>query len=382
MSTTTTPATRPMGRLAGWLRALHNVQLGPGSRPAARRKMSRRELQFLLTNLATLISNGLSLPRALATLGQERSLKKHRGMLKSLRRKVESGEPFSSALAEYSATFKPLMIHQVEVGEQTGTIPDVLWRLTGQVEKAGQLRSKILKRLTYPALVVLAGTGLLIFLLAVVVPQFEVTFNSSNIPLPLPTRMMIATSDYLASYGWVAPIGIAGLLLGWRQARRNRLLAQRIDRFLLRIPVVGPWLRDIAMFQFMQAMGIMLQSGFKVVDALGAANGAIGNRAVKESVRQLQRAVIRGERLSREMCSHTDIFSPVVSQLVVIGEQTGKLADTTGQVEEQLRQQIEKRTDAMVGSIEPVLTASMAVAIGFIVVSIYLPMFDMMDAIG
>lgn len=365
-----------------WLARLHSIKLGGGGSNPATRKTPRRDLLFIVSNLATLVGNGLSLPKALATLATEQSLRQHADMLESIRRKVEAGESFSAALAAYPGTFNELMVYQVRVGERSGTVAEALVRISEQLEKHNKIRSVVIKRLSYPLVVVVAGVLVVGFMLGYIVPVFQETYEKAHIPLPFITRLLMAVAAVLASYGWMIPLLVVGLVFAWRRARASAVWGPKVDRMLLRLPIVGSWFRDVAVLQFIDVLGTMLDSGFKVVDALGPAAGSVRNAAVRKAVEQLKAAVTRGERLSRELERHAALFPPVISQLVIVGEQTGKLAQTARQVSEHLERQIERKTDVMVGTIEPVLTVGLATSIGFVLLAIYLPMFDMINVIG
>ena len=352
-----------------------------GKNDAATKKTARRELAYILRNIATLVENGVSLPRALATVAQERSLRSHAGMLEGVRRRVESGESFSSALRAYPATFDELIVHQIRVGERSGTISESLDRIAERLEQANDLRARIIKRLSYPAVVSIAGTGVVIFMLTYVVPQFEATYRHARIPLPAITQLLMAIGQFTLHYGWIVLLGSFAALIALHRARKNPAFAYRFDLLLLRVPLLGTWLRDVAVLQFMDVLGIMMMSGFKLVDALAVSVGSVKNQAVSRAVDGLRSAVVRGERLSRELEKHGEMFPPVVSQLVIIGEQTGNLAKSSADVRSHLRRQIEVRADVLVGMLEPVLTIVMAAAIGVILLAIYLPMFSMVDAV-
>jgi type IV pilus assembly protein PilC len=155
-----------------------------------------------------------------------------------------------------------------------------------------------------------------------------------------------------------------------------------MDRAILHMPLLGHWFRDLAVLQFMDVLGILLDSGYTVVEALGSSADAISNMAVKKSVQGLRDAVTRGERFSRELDKQGDLFPPVVSQLVIIGEKTGNLAKSTAFIRVHLRREIERTTNILVGTIEPILTIGMACVIGGILLAIYLPMFDMISAMN
>lgn len=363
------------------LRNLHNVKIGGVSSNPAKTKVKRKDLSYILSNLSTLLENGVSLPRALETLAREASLKKYAFMLDSIRRKLEAGESFSSAAAGYPGTFNDLMVNQLRVGERSGAIRDAFARINRQLEQSSELRGKLLKRLSYPLIVVCAGCAVVSFMLVFIVPTFEDAYSKANIPLPGTTRGLILLGSFMVNWGWLVLLSLGGLVFGYTRLRKIPHLARSIDRMLLKTPIVGLWVRDIAVLQFIEVLGTMMESGFKVVDALSVSVQSVGNLAVRESVEELRSAIVRGEKLSREIEKHGNIFPPIVSQLVIVGEQTGNLAKATLHVREHLRRDIERRAELCVGAIEPFLTLGMALAVCGILLAIYMPMFGMVDAV-
>lgn len=375
---TTTTTANP---LLDVLRSLHSVKFGGVSCNPEKTKVKRKDLAYILSNLSTLLENGVSLPRAMETLSREASMKKYSFMLDTIRRKLEAGESFSSAAAAYPKTFNELMLNQIRVGERSGAIRDAFARITRQLEQASELRGKILKRLSYPIIVVVAGCGVVTFMLLCIVPTFEDAYTKANIPLPASTRALIGLGHFAVHYGWLVIVSLTAIAFGYTRLRKIPHLAHAIDRALLRTPLIGPWMRDVAVLQFIDVLGTMMESGFKVVDALSVSVGSIGNLAVRQSVEELRLAIVRGERLSREIDKHGDIFPPIVCQLVIVGEQTGNLAKSTLHVREHLRRDIERRAEVCIGAIEPFLTLGMAIAVCVILLAIYMPMFGMVDAV-
>ena len=185
----------------------------------------------------------------------------------------------------------------------------------------------------------------------------------------------------MSGYGPFLLLAMLVAAIAVRQLRRNADVAIVMDRFILRLPLIGPWLVDIAMLQFMDALGTMLESGFHLADALTQCQGTITNKAVDQAIGSLGRAVRRGERLSNEMHRQQDLFPPVVSQLVIVGEQTGNLGPASRQVRDHLKKDIERKTDSFVRVVEPVTTLCMAVLVGGILLAIYMPMFGMLDLV-
>jgi type IV pilus assembly protein PilC len=360
---------------AGWLSAPATASR------AKQQKLRDRDLVFILRNLATLTESGVSLPKALGTLADEKALEKHRDMLLSIRRYLENGEPFSAALAHYGATFDTVMINQIKVGEHAGTLGETLTTIARHREDSHRLRSEIVRKLAYPTLLVVMGSAVIMFLLTYVIPVFEETYASAKVPLPLITKLLIAVGGAAKSYGWIMLAVTAAAVVVVRQVRKRQELASRMDAAILRTPVLGPWLRDMAVLQLMEVLGSLLEAGYNLAEALGEAAKAVRNRAIRQSVRDLQNAVRRGERFSRELERHGETFPPIVSQLVIVGEQTGKLTRATAHIRDHLQREIERKTNVFVGTIEPTLTISLAAAIAAILMAIYLPMFDMVNTI-
>lgn len=344
--------------------------------------LKNKQTTYLFRHLSTLLENGVSLPKALATLAEERGTEGYRAMLDALRKRLESGESFSGALAHYPGSFDAVLISQVKVGERSGHLGEALRHLAEHREKAGKLKGEIIKKLSYPALLVLVGAGVITFLLTYVVPVFQETYSNAKVPLPAITQFLIAVGAFARRYLLLIIGGVFVSVVALRQLRKNNDFAFRMDEAILKIPVVGPWLRDVALLQMMETLGELLTAGFTLAEALGEAAESVSNRSGKQRVRELQRAVIRGERFSREMERHAVFFPPIVSQLVIIGEQTGMLSRSTQHIRDHLSSEIERKATVCVAAIEPILTLTLAAAVAAILMAIYLPMFDMINTVG
>lgn len=351
------------------------------SQRKAATKIKQRDLAFILRNLATLTQNGVSLPKALGTLAEEKAVGRHRDMLLTLRRRLENGESLSAALVQFESTFNATMINQVKTGERSGTLPETLDKIAAHCEQGNELRAEIIRKLAYPVILIVMGSAVITFLLLYVVPVFKETYDKANVPLPLVTQLLIELGEFAKSYGLflVASVVLTAIVIF--QLRKRPEFACKMDRSLLAWPVVGHWLRDIAVLQVMEVLGNLMDAGFTLADALGETAQSVGNRAVRQSVRDLQAAVRRGERFSRELERHGDMFPPIVSQLVIVGEQTGKLTGATTHICAHLQREIQRKTNIFVGTLEPTLTIFLAAAVAVILLSIYLPMFDMVNTI-
>ena len=340
------------------------------------------EVTFLLRTLSTLLGNGVSLPKALATLSKEESLAKHHDILDGLRRQVEAGNAFSSALAQFPGICDSVTINQLRVGERSGTLGDTLQQLSESRDKTAELKKAVTKKLAYPALLITFGSGLITFLLLYVVPVFEETYDKAGVPLPLITRILITFGSLVKSYGWILLVVVISGAILWKQLRKREDLAERMDRALMRLPLFGNWLRDLAVLQMMDVLHHLMAAGYTLAEALRETGDTVGNRAMKRGVMNLQVAVQRGERFSRELERLEALFPPIVNQLVIVGESTGQLTRATSDICEHLRREIERKTNLMVGALEPILTISLAIAIAVVLLAIYLPMFDMVNTVS
>lgn len=341
-----------------------------------------QELTFILSTLSTLVGNGVPLPKALATLAKEDTLAKHREVLHALRRKVESGMPFSTAVSQFPHITDKLTINQIRLGERSGTLAETLRNLSSSRNKSAELRKDVIKKLSYPGLLIVVGSGLITFLLIYVVPVFEETYADAGVPLPFITQLLITVGSFVKQYGWM--FAAAGILsvTAVKQLRKRDDLALRMDHLLLRLPVIGNLLRDMAVLQLMEVLQNLMEAGYTLAEALRETADSVGNRFVRKGVRQLQSAVQRGERFSRELERHEDMFPPIVNQLVIVGESTGQLTRATNDICDYLRKEIERKTGMMVGALEPILTISLAAAIAVVLLAIYLPMFDMVGTVS
>ncbi len=373
---------RPAGEsgILGFFKKLHSIQIG-GPKHGDPTRIKPNQLAEILRLLLMLLENGLSMPKALASLASDQSMKKHAQVLHRLRLNLEAGGSLSSGMELFPRTFTPMQVQQIRIGEQTGALERALDRVCEQMERQAALRKRIIKKISYPILITVAGAGLMIFMCVVVVPEFETVYSGSGVDLPTVTRVVTGTSRFVIRWGWIALPAIALTLTAWVMARSRPRTARKIDAALLRLPLVGPWLRDVAVLQFAEAISSMIECGYKPVDAVRVATNCVRNLEVRGAVDEVQRGVQRGEKLSDELQKHERFFSATLCQLVGVGEQSGEFGKAMRGTCDHLRERLETRIDATVGMLEPTLTITLAAAIGGIVLSIYTPMFHMFEVL-
>lgn len=360
------------------LKTLHEIKFGNDPE----RSFKRKDLIVFLRNLTTLVENGVSLTHALETVTKDRSLKKYQNIFLSLSRSLKGGESLSTAMKLFPLAFNSTLLSQVEVGERSGALDKALVRITEQLERSSGHKKLIIKKLTYPAILLVAGIGSVTFMLLCVIPTFQAMYDDAGATLPAITQLLIDTSEFVQKYAFHLLGLTIGCAAGLVSVMKNATSRLWIDSMLIRLPLIGDWFRNLAVLQFAEVLGNLMESGFTLAEALPPAGRAIKNRYVQNKILGLYRAIRRGERFSQSLEQEGNLFPAVVNQLVIVGERTGRLVPVTKQIRKHLRRDVEDSTDAMVATIEPLLTIILAVAVGGILLAVYLPMFDLIGKVN
>lgn len=364
--------------VADGMRWLQAFEVGRGNTPADLR-IPPAKLADLMRLLLMLLQNGLSLPKALNALCEDRAAKRWNPLLRQLGKSVQQGGSLSAAMAMFPRTFTTVQIQQIRIGERTGALQRSLEQFCQGLERSVATRRKIIKKLSYPVLIMFAGFGLVTFMITYVVPEFETVFSGSGVALPMVTRVVSAVSRGIFAYGPAAICVLIASVIAFYLLRAKPKGKLLIDAAVLKIPIFGGWIRDAAALQFADSMMSMIESGFTPVEAVEASVAGVGNRSVKAAVTQVCLGVKRGERLSAQMEKFPALFPATLCQLINVGEQSGDFGNAMVGACRHLRQQLERRIDASVSLIEPVLTLGLAAVIGTVVMSIYMPMFHMFE---
>jgi type II secretory pathway component PulF len=344
-------------------------------------RISKRNLVGLLTMLSMLLENGLSLQKSLESLAKDRACRKFKRVLTTLLSKVSSGETLSHAMASFQRVFTPTMIHHIALAEASGTLVDSLTRIRKNLEESLELRRMLVQKLSYPALVILAGTGLITFMLVSVVPQFETIYAESKVSLPWVTSVVTGFSRLMSQVIWIVPIVVIGGFLSWRAMRRNEKLSRKTDALLLKLPGIGPFFQDLSAIEYLRSALVLSEAGFVPLDALTQAAKSVPNRHAKFLLQEVALDIQRGYKISVAMRRCEYMFPSAVMQLIAVGEQTGGLTQALTGACNLVKSRLDTRIQAVLGVLEPGLTISLATSVGWIVLAIYMPMFKMFDVL-
>lgn len=342
--------------------------------------VSQKQITVFTRQLATLIASGLPLVRALYVLERQ-----EKGILKStirgLAEQVEGGSSFSEALSKYPKAFPPLYVNTVKAGETGGVLELVLTRLAEFAEKSQKLNSRIKAALIYPALVLTLALSVLFFLITFIVPKFMQIFKEMNVTLPAPTKVLLFISSLMKDK-WPIGLGLIVFIIVL-YAVLVRLPATRlvIDRIKLELPVMGPLLRRIAIARFSRTLGTLLSSGVPILQSLIVAKDTTGNEVMARSIINVHDSVREGETVAKPLLK-AGLFPAMAVNMISVGEETGALDQMLLKIADVYDEEVDVTVTGLMSLLEPFLIIGMGLVVGFIVVSMFLPLFQLITALG
>jgi type II secretory pathway component PulF len=338
--------------------------------------LKRRELTRFTRRLAVLLRSGLPLVQALARMRKHGAEGEWRSVAAGLQARLEDGQTLSEALQTYPQIFDAMYVHLVRAGEAGGTLAETLLRLADTSERRDELRARTRMALVYPGAMMLMGVVTIVILLTFVVPMFSDVFRDTGQILPLPTRILVMLSSVLQAWWWLMlPAALALALVAARLARAERV-RRFLDRALLRVPRLGPTLRTAEFASLTRTLGTLLRNGIPIVNALAITTGAIRNSLYRDSNRLLEHAVREGHSLGHAMQT-TGLYPDVVIASVGVGEESGTLDDALLQVADELDRDVEREFRVLMTLLEPAMIVFVGAIVGFIVMAMILPIFDL-----
>lgn len=361
---------------------LRPAKAGATGSGKVRGKVKSKELAVFTRQFSVMIDAGLPLVQCLEILAGQQENKAFQKTLQSVRESVEQGSTLSVAMARHPKVFDTLYSNMVEAGETGGILDIILQRLSVYIEKNVKLKRAVQSASIYPVSVMGIAGAVITLLLWKVVPIFVVLFKGLGAALPMPTRIVIALSNFVGSwYGLLCLILFAGAIVGLRMWHGTPGGRMAIDRFMLRIPVIGLLLRKIAVARFTRTLGTLISSGVPILEALTITARTSGNAIIEQAIMKTRSAIESG-RSFVEPLKETKVFPPMVTQMIAVGEQTGALPQMLNSVSEFFEDDVASALAAALALIEPAILIVMGVVVVFILISLYLPIFSLGQTTG
>ena len=339
-----------------------------------------RDIVIFTRQFSTMINAGLPLVQALDILAKQTENKVLAAATRDIVFDVESGHTVADALAKHPKAFSELYVNMVAAGEAGGILDTILMRLATFMEKNDALVRKVKGAMIYPGVIMSVAVIAISVLLIFVIPVFQNMFAGVGMALPLPTRVVIAASNFLRGYWWaVLAAGVGGSFMFKRYyaSSGGKLV---IDRLMLRIPVLGDVLRKSAVSRFTRTLGTLISSGVSILDGLEITAKTAGNRVIQDAIMQSRASIAGGDTIAAPL-QKSQVFPPMVISMIAVGEQTGGLDEMLSKIADFYDEEVDAAVSNLLSLLEPIMIVFLGVVVGGMVVAMYLPIFDMINAV-
>jgi type IV pilus assembly protein PilC len=339
-------------------------------------RVKAKDVSLFTRQFATMIDAGLPIVQCLDILNEQSENKLLRRTIHSIRQDVEGGSTLADALGKHPKIFDELYVNMVRAGEAGGVLNTILNRVALFIEKAAKLKKKVKGAMIYPCTIIAVAVIVVAILLIFVIPVFAELYGSMGKALPVPTQMTINISNWFVSNYHYLIFALIGVVVAIRLYYRSDQGRMNIDRFLLRLPVVGDLLRKVAVARFSQNMAILLSSGVPILDGLAITAKTAGNRVVEKAIMDSRVSISQGKTVA-EPLRESKIFPPMVCQMVAVGENTGGLDAMLRKVAELYEEEVDDAVANLTALMEPMIMVVLGIILGGLVISMYLPIFQM-----
>ena len=342
--------------------------------------VSMRDIVIFTRQFSTMINSGLPLVQALDILSKQSENKALQAVTRQIVFDVESGHTVADALAKHPKAFSDLYVNMVAAGEAGGILDTILMRLATFMEKNDALVRKVKGAMIYPGVIMSVAAIAISVLLIFVIPVFQSMFASVNLTLPFATRIVIGLSGFLKGYWWACGLGGAAAFYSLKKYYATSGGQLVIDRALLHFPVLGDVLRKSAVSRFTRTLGTLISSGVSILDGLEITAKTAGNRVIQDAIMASRSSIAGGDTISAPLAK-SNVFPPMVISMISVGEQTGGLDEMLAKIADFYDEEVDAAVSGLLALLEPVMIVFLGVVVGGMVVAMYLPIFDMVNAV-
>lgn len=343
-------------------------------------KIGVKDLGVFTRQFATMINAGLPMVQCLDILSTQMDKESFKKIVSTVMTDVEGGSTLAEALGKHDV-FSRLYVNMVEAGETGGILDQILLRLAVYLEKAEALRRKVKSALTYPAVVFFVAIGATVFMLMFIIPTFAQMFQDFGGDLPTPTKIVMGISSFLRTR-WYVLLGVIGAFIFlFRRFHKTEMGKLRVDRMLLRLPVLGQVVRKAAIARFSRTLSTLISSGVPILSGLDITARTAGNKVIEKAIFETRESISEGNTISEPLKS-CGVFPPMVTQMIAVGEQTGALDEMLEKIANFYDDEVDTAVETLTSIIEPVMIVVMGALVGGMLIAMYLPMFKLIHVIG
>ena len=345
------------------------------------KKIAGKDLVVFTRQFATMIDSGLPLVQCLDILAGQQENKTFKGILYKVKEDVESGSTFADALGKHPKAFDSLYVNLVAAGEVGGILDTILNRLAAYIEKAMKLKKKVKGAMVYPATIMSIAVVVVGVILIFVIPVFAKMFADFGSELPMPTKIVIAMSDFLVKYTPLIIAAFFGIQYAFKKYYATPKGCKLVDTLALKSPIIGPLIRKVSVSKFTRTLGTMISSGVPIMDGLEIVAKTAGNKVVEEAVYKVRQAISEGKTMTEPLAA-CGVFPPMVVQMIAVGEATGAMDTMLNKIADFYDDEVDDAVGAMTAMMEPLLMVFLGTTVGGLVVAMYLPIFKLAGAVG
>ena len=359
--------------------ALEETRRGPqgGSSGTIRlKKINFADIVNFTRQLATMVVAGLSLPESLAILRVQTPNPLLADVLLDIEHSIVGGGNLADALSKYPQHFTPIYIALVRAGESSGTLDKVLARLAETLEEQREFRSKVVGAMIYPAIIVIGMAIVVMVMMTVVVPRLTDLYADFGVELPASTQLLMSISGFFVRFWWLMIMLSVGAVIGFRKWRQTPVGEFTIDSIILRLPLFGELTRKVVMVEFTRTLAMLISAGIHILDGLHILKDSLGNVLFRNAIGEIAKKVEKGLPMGDTFAQYP-VFPPIVSQMMKVGEETGKLDDTLVKLSNYFQTESEHLVKGLTTAIEPIIMVVLGVGVGFIVISVITPIYNL-----
>jgi type IV pilus assembly protein PilC len=332
---------------------------------------------MLIHHLEIMTKAGLSIINCLNVLSAEIENPKLKKVVIEIKNEVETGKQLSEVLAKYPKIFPPIYVSMIAAGEVAGKLEEALGQISNQMQKSQRLNSKIRNAMIYPAVIICAMIGISFFVVFYIMPKILVMFEDMNAELPLATKMLIAITKFSQHYWWLIIILVSAIIFGFFQAMKNYIFKKRVHLILLSFPIFGAIIKKINLARFTLTLSSLLASTIPIVEAVKVSSEVLKNLIYKENLMDAAKALKQGQTLSMILSSNPKIFPTMVTEMIMVGEQTGRVEKMLGELSEYYNNEVEDTMNNFSSVIEPVIILMLGIGVAGIAVAVIMPMYSL-----
>jgi type IV pilus assembly protein PilC len=338
-------------------------------------KITEKDVVVFARIFATMINAGLPLIQCLELLGKQEQNKTFAKVINAIREDIEGGSTLTDAISKYPKIFDNLFVNLVAAGESGGILDVILQRLSNYMEKAMKLRGKVKGAMTYPLIVLVIAVVIVGGLLVFVVPMFQKMFEGMGGSLPAPTQFLVDLSKFLQDNYLYILGGLVALRFGFKRYYATEKGTLVVDALALKAPVFGPLLKKVAVAKFSRTLSTMMQSGVPILEGLGIVSKTSGNKIIENALMKTRQSISEGKTIAEPLLE-TDIFPAMVVQMIAVGEATGALDTMLAKIADFYDDEVDVAVEGLTAMLEPLMMCILGPAVGFILIAMYLPIFQ------